>query len=637
MPRSAARRMSRFGLLAMALLLPLLVQPQAARFTGAITLQVDATDMQRRILRVSTIIPVRPGRQALLYPQWLPGNHAPRGPIEQLAGLQVRAAGSVLAWKRDPLNVYRFEVDVPRGVRELAVEFQVATPQSADQGRVVMTAGVFGLQWNQVVLYPEGYPADAIPVRASLRLPDGWQHGSALRVAAAAGAPASAGWQQFEEVSLEVLVDSPLFAGRHFRRFDLAPAGGPPVTLNVVGDFAADIAASDEQIALHRTLMEQTYAALGPPRYEYYDFLLALSDSFGGIGLEHHRSSENTQSNTYFRAPGDNIGERDLLAHELVHAWNGKYRRPARLWTTDFHTPMQDDLLWVYEGLTQYYGLVLSARSGLWSPEFTRANFALIAAVFDGKRPGRSWRSLEDTTLQPIITPRRPLSWTSWQRSEDYYSEGAILWLHVDARLRELSNGQRTLDDFSRAFFAAPPNRGMVSTYEFADVVRALSAVAPFDWATFLRDRVSGSGQPVLDAFGQAGLELVYNDTPNQVIADSEKNNRRTDLSYSLGLVISRDGLLSEVVWGSPAFEAGLTTNTTLVAVNGRSWSADLLKSAITAARDAGGPIELLVRNQDLYRTVRIDYRGGLRYPHLVPVAGRQDHLTALLAPRPKM
>jgi predicted metalloprotease with PDZ domain len=320
-----------------------------------------------------------------------------------------------------------------------------------------------------------------------------------------------------------------------------------------------------------------------------------------------------------------------------VHSWNGKYRRPARMWTSGFHIPMQDDLLWVYEGLTQYYGLVLSARAGLWSQEFTRESFALIAGVFDGKRPGRSWRSLEDTTFQPIITPRRPLSWTSWQRGEDYYSEGAILWLHVDAKLRELSNGTRTLDDFSRAFFAAPANQGMVSTYEFADVARALAAVAPFDWTTFLRERVSGSGQPLLDAFAQAGLELVYNDTPNQLLADSEKNSRRTDLSYSLGLTISRDGQISEVVWGGPAFEAGLTTNTTLVAVNGRSWSADLLKSAITAARGDGGPIELLVRNQDLYRTVRIDYRGGLRYPHLVPIAGRRDLLPAVLAPRPKM
>lgn len=636
MTRVAARQRCWIGLLAWALLAPLDALPQAARLRSAITLQVDATDVQRRILNVQATIPVQPGRVVLLYPQWLPGNHAPRGPIEQLAGLRIRAAGNVLAWRRDPLDVYRFEVDVPRGARELAVEFQVATPQSSDQGRVVMTAGVLGVQWNQVVLYPAGFAAADIPVRASLRLPEGWAYASALRPATDLPADSS-GWHRFAETSLEMLVDSPLFAGLHLQRYDLAPAGSPPVTLNVTGDFPADIVASDEQLALHRTLVTQTYAALGPPRYEHYDFLLALSDPFGGIGLEHHRSSENTQSNTYFRAPGDNLGERDLLAHELVHAWNGKYRRPARLWTPHFNTPMQDDLLWVYEGLTQYYGFVLSARAGIWTPEFTREVFALVGAVYDGKRPGRSWRSLEDTTHQPIVTPRQPLSWVSWQRSEDYYDEGALLWLGVDAKLRALTGGTRTLDDFARAFFAARADRGVVSTYEFADIARALAEVAPFDWAGFLRERVSVTGWPIQEALAEAGLALVYTESANQLTADSEKNLGRTDLSYSLGMVVSRDGRLTEVVWGGPAFEAGLTTQTSLVAVNGRSWRADLLKSAITAARDTGAPIELLVRNQDLYRTVRIDYRDGLRYPHLVPLEGRQDLLPAVLAPRPPL
>lgn len=633
MSRIAARQLCWIGLLAWALLAPVRALPQATRLPGAISLQVDATDVQRRILNVQATIPVQPGRVVLLYPQWLPGNHAPRGPIEQLAGLSIRAAGSVLAWRRDPLDVYRFEVDVPRGVRELAVEFQVATPQASDQGRVVMTNGVLGVQWNQVVLYPAGVAAADIPVRASLRLPEGWTYASALRPAAG-GATEPAGWHRFAETSLEVLVDSPLFAGQHLQRYDLAPAGSPPVTLNVVGDLPADIVASDEQLALHRALIVQTYAALGPPRFEHYDFLLALSDPFGSIGLEHHRSSENTQSSTYLRAPGDNLGERDLLAHELTHSWNGKYRRPARLWTPHFNTPMQDDLLWVYEGLTQYYGYVLSARAGIWTAEFTREMLALAGAVYDGKRPGRSWRPLEDTTHQPIVTPRQPLSWVSWQRSEDYYDEGALLWLSVDAKLRALSGGARSLDDFARAFFAARADRGIVSTYEFADVVRALSAVAPFDWAQFLRARVSEPGRPIQEAFAEAGLALVYTDSPNQVTADSEKNRGRTDLSWSLGMVVARDGRMTEVVWGSPAFEAGFTTQTTLVAVNGRTWRGDLLKSAITAARDTGAPIELLVRSQDVYRTVRIDYRGGLRYPHLVPLEGREDALPAVLAPR---
>jgi predicted metalloprotease with PDZ domain len=609
---------------------------QGARPPGVIRLQVDASDFERRIFRVTETIPVQAGRLALLYPQWLPGKHAARGSIDQLAGLRLRAGDRDIPWKRDPLNVFRFELQVPAGVSEITAEFQLATPQTSDQERVVVTVGVLGLQWNQVVLYPEGFLARNIPVQASLVLPAGWGYGSALRTdpGTVAGASTASGTIRFAEVPLEVLVDSPLFAGRHVRQIDLAPAGSPPVRLNVVAEEPGDLAATDAQVAIHRALVRETYAALGPPRYEHYDFLLALSNSFGGIGLEHHRSSENSQAPAYFRNWDDDVGARDLLAHEFSHSWNGKYRRPARMWTPHYNTPMQDDLLWVYEGLTQYYGLVLAARSGLWSPEFAREDWAATTAVYDRKRPGRAWRSMEDTTFQPIITPRRPLAWVSWQRTEDYYSEGAVLWLGVDARIRELTRGKRSLDDFSRLFFAATANQGWVSTYEFEDVVRSLTAVAPMDWATFLRERVAGTGQPLLDGFERAGLKLVYTDQPNKAIADGEKANRNTDLSYSIGAVISRDNVLSEVVWEGPAFKAGLTTNTTLIAVNGRTYSADLLKTAITDAKSGAAPVELLVRNQDRFRTVRIDYREGLRYPHLMPIEGRTDGLAAVLAPR---
>lgn len=608
----------------------------AARgYPGVIDLQVDATDVQRRIYRVTETIPVRPGRLVLYYPQWLPGNHAPRGQIDQLAGLRFRAGDHEIVWKRDPLNVYAFQLQVPAGVTQLVAEFQIATPQATDSARiarVVITANLMGLQWNQVLLYPAGYAASDIRFRAAVQLPTGWTHATALT--GDVTGTAQTDLVQFANVSLESLVDSPLFAGRHARQIDLSSAGEPPVRLNVFAEDAADLAATDEQIAIHRALVREAYAAFGRPHYEHYEFLLALSDAFGGIGLEHHQSTETAQAPAYFRSWDEDLDSRDLLPHEYTHSWNGKYRRPARLWTPHYNTPMQDDLLWVYEGMTQYYGMVLAARSGLWSQDFAREELALTAAIFDRKRAGRAWRSLEDTTFQPIIAARKPLSWASWQRGEDYYSESVLLWLDVDTRLRELSNGRRSLDDFAGSFFAAPASRGGVSTYEFADVVKGLNAVAAFDWSALLRSRVEGTSQPLTAGLERAGFRLVYSDKPNTAISDYEKSARITDLAYSLGVVISRESALTEVVWDSPAFKAGLTTNTTLMAVNGRSFSAEILKAAIARSGKDGTLIELLVRNQDNYRTVTVSCPDGLRYPHLVPMEGRVDGLNAVLAAR---
>lgn len=605
--------------------------PRDEPYPGVIRLRVDASDVTRRIFRVRETLPVRPGALTLLYPQWLPGNHAPRGPIEQLAGLRIRAGGRELPWTRDPEHVHAFRVRVPQGVDELDIEFEVATPQAPEQGRVVVTQRLLGLQWNQVVLYPAGHYARRIAVAAELRLPPDWRPATAL---AATAPPGEDGWTRFAPVSLEQLVDSPVFAGPHTGRVELTAGEGPPVRLNIFAEDPADIAVTQKQVEAYRAMVRETYAALGPPRYPRYDFLLALSDTFGGIGLEHHDSSENSHPPGHFRAWDEDVGNRDLLAHEFVHSWNGKYRRPARLWTPAYNHPMRDDLLWVYEGLTNWYGFVLTARAGLWSPEFARDAIAATAALHDRRRPGRDWRPLADTTYQPIIAARRPLAWPSWQRVEDYYSESVLLWLEVETRLRELTGEARGLDDFSRRFFAARPDEGRVSTYELRDVIAGLSRVAPFDWAALLRDRVEATGKPVGEALARTGWKLVYEAEPNAFVRDSEKARRVTDLTYSLGVTVNRDGLLTEVIWGSPAFEAGLTANTTLVAVDGRAWTADLLKDAVERAKDGSGVVELLVRNQDRYRTVRVEYRGGLVYPRLRRVEGTPDRLAALFAPR---
>lgn len=601
----------------------------AAAQATPIVLDVDVTDVQRRIFDVKMTIPAKPGRLSLYYPEWVPGKHRVFGSIDQMTGLRFTAGGHELEWRRDPLNVYRFDLTVPKGVSEVQAEFQLATPQVAGTGRnqrIVASTQVLNLQWVQVVLYPVGLAAMDVPVSASVKLPAGWLQAGALAATATDGNRV-----RFETVPLEILVDSPIFAGPHMASYDLTPTGSRPVKLNVFGDNDTDVKATPAQLELHRKLVREMIAALGPPRYDHYDYLLTLSESIGGIGQEHHRSSENSLDPAYFREWEQDVDSRDVLAHEMTHSWNGKYRRPARLWTPHFNTPMQTDLLWVYEGLTQYYGYVLTARSGLWTPEFARDELAVTAATFDRKRPGRAWRSLEDTTAQTIIAERRPLAWVSAQRTEDYYMESVLLWLDVDTKIRELSAGRKSLDDFAHEFFAAPATRGWVSTYEFPDVVASLNRVAAFGWEAFLRARVTGTNQPLLDGFERAGYRLEYQDKPNSATKDIEKSSRVTDFSYSLGFVVSRDNVLTEVVWDGPAYKAGLTTNTTLVAVNGRAYSGDGLKDAITKAKD-GARIELLVKNGDAYRSLSIDYRGGLQYPRLVPVEGRPDGLAPVLA-----
>lgn len=598
-------------------------------YPGVLTLAVDVSDVERRVFRVRESIPVAPGPLTLLYPKWLPGNHAPTGPIEQLAGLTIRAGGERLAWWRDPVDLHAFHLDVPAAVDRLDVEFQFASPLDPAQGRIVATPAIVGLQWNTVALYPAGHAANRIRVEPSLRMPEGWQFGSALEVAARDGATT-----RFAPVTLETLIDSPVFAGRHFRRFDLDPGAAQPVHLNVVADAALLLDASPAMLEAHRELVRQAYRLYGGPRYEHYDFLLALSDTFARIGLEHHRSSENATFREYLTDPL-RIAGRDLLAHEFTHSWNGKYRRPAGLATANYSIPMQGSLLWVYEGQTQYWGHVLAARAGLWTPEQAREALALVAATYD-HREGRAWRSLADTTAQPALAYRKPLAWPSWQRAQDYYSEGQLIWLDADTKLRELSGGRRSLDDFARAFFGGADGKAIVSTYAFDDVVAALQAAQPYDWAGFLRERVDGHGPGApLDGLARGGWRLVYTDVPNVVQEDDLRRRKAVDFNWSLGLSLAGDdGRITEVLWDSPAFKAGLAASMRVVAVDGEAYSGEVLRRAVADAKGGATPIELLIRDVDRYRSVRLDYHEGVRVPHLERVAGTPDRLGDILAPR---
>jgi predicted metalloprotease with PDZ domain len=607
---------------------PPIPAPQDVAYPGVIRLEVDATDTQRRIIRVRQTIPLaRSGRVTLLYPQWLPGNHAPRGPIEKVAGLVVKAGGKVIPWTRDPLEVYAFHVETPAGAQELEVEFQFLSPTASNQGRVVVTPEMLNLQWNAVALYPAGYYSRRITVQPTLRLPEGWRYGVALDTESFEG-----GVARFRPVDLETLVDSPLFAGRHYRLVDLDPGAQIPVRLHMFADVPGELEAKPDQVAKHRSLVAQADKLFGARHFDRYEFLLAISDRLGSIGLEHHRSSENQVDTGYFTAWDAAVGDRNLLPHEYAHSWDGKHRRPAELWTPSFNTPMRGGLLWVYEGQDQYWGYVLGARSGITTKDEALEALAATAAVYE-TRAGRRWRTVEDTTLDPVISARRPQPWISWQRSEDYYSEGQLVWLDADTLIRERSGGRRSLDDFARRFYGGEGGRVTVKPYTFDDVVAALNAVEPYDWAQFLTERVRDvAPRPPLDGLERGGWRLVYTETPTSYFKAIESSSKTVNLSYSLGVTLNREAEVTGVLWDSPAFNAGLTVSSRVVAVNGIAYDADKLKAAITEAK-SGRPIELLVKAGDHFRTVSIDYRGGLRYPRLQRISGKPDLLGTIYSP----
>jgi len=608
-----------------------------AAYPGEIALHVDATDIAHRVFRVREEIPVQAGPLRLYYPQWLPGNHGPRGPVDEIGGLHFSANGKPLPWKRDPLDVYSFLVDVPAGATTLVAEFQHLSPLDSTQGRVVVTPEIIGLQWNAVSLYPAGFAANRIMIKPTVVLPAGWGFGTALEGQGAAsplGAKAGAqpgGTINFDAVNFDDFIDSPLLAGKYYRRF-LLKDGPRPVYIDAVADNAKELDIKPEVLAQNKRLVEQADKLYRSQHYKHYHFLLSISERYAGIGLEHHQSSEDGVR------PGFLIDEKkskstEVLAHEYTHSWDGKFRRGADLATPHFNVPMQDSLLWVYEGQTQYWGNVLSARSAQRTPEEARDVLALVAASYDNLE-GRTWRALVDTTNQPIISARSPQAWRSWQRGEDYYSEGELVWLDADTLIREKSGGKKSLDDFAAGFFGVQDGRVDVLPYTFDDVVAALNAVQPYDWATFLHDRVDKvTDRAPLDGLARGGWKLVYTDKKNEA-ADRGRGAGMggASLTYSLGMSTDKDNKVTTVLWDSVAFKAGLAPGMVLVGVNGDAATADRLTDAVTAAKGKGAPIVLLVNSFDHLSTITIDYHEGLRYPHLERVAGTPDRLSLIHA-----
>lgn len=607
---------------------PALPSPRDVGYPGVLTLDIDATDIDRRIFTIRQTIPVaKAGRLTLLYSEWIPGNHAPRGPIYNYSGLRFTAGGKTLPWTRDPANVYAFHVDVPSGVKAIEVEAQFLSAIETAQGPIMMTPEMLRLNWYIGALYPAGHFARKVNFDVSVKLPAGWDYATALETTSVAN-----GVVRFKTASWETVIDSPLFAGKYMRKYDLDPGGRSRVTLNVMGDEAAQVDASAEIIQVHRNLVVQADKLFGARHFDHYDFLVSVSERLATAGIEHQRSSDNGVRSGYFTTWTTGFVSKDLLAHEYVHSWNGKYRRPAELWTPNFNVPMRNSLLWVYEGQTQYWGHVLAARAGFVSKQQALDLIANNAAAYQ-TRTGREWRPLADTTLDPVIAARRSLPWHNWQRSEDYYSEGQLIWMDVDTLIRERSGGKRSLDDFARAFFGVNDGDWGQLTYTRKDLVAALNKVEPYNWEAFFAQRVDQvAPEAPLDGLERGGYRLVFGDTANAVWRDQESRTRTANLLYSIGLSADSAGKITYIQWDGPAFKAKLNTSLTITGVNGQPYSPERLRAAVAAS--VNQPVDLLIRFQDEFRTVRLDYSGGHLYPRLERIAGKPSLIDEILAAR---
>jgi predicted metalloprotease with PDZ domain len=591
-----------------------------------IQLHVDAREAPRRVFHARLTIPAAPGPLTLYYPQWLPGNHRPTGPINNVVELRFQAAGKPVAWRRDDVNMYAFHCDVPAGANSVEVSFDYVTP-SRGPGRFdpASTDQLMIFNWNLVTLYPAGKPAADYTFQATLDLPVNWKFGTPLRVAGTVRVSGETPNRiQFEPVSLVTLIDSPVVAGAHYRMIPLTSPGAPPQELDIAADTDSALELSPDLIDRHKRLVAEAAALFGAHHYSRYHFLITLTDVAGGSGLEHHESSDDRMALRAFIDPDLRKLSAGLLPHEFVHSWNGKYRRPAGLATPNYQEPMKGELLWVYEGLTSYLGDVLTARSGLWTSEQFRDSLADTAASLDHEA-GRKWRPLADTAISVQSLSDAPREWSSLRRSLDYYAESVLIWLEADTIIRRESNGRHSLDDFCREFFGPPSGPPALKTYTLDDVIAALNHVQPHDWAGFFRARVyEVSPRAPLGGIEQGGWKLEYNDTPSDLRKTAETRGRFINLTDSLGMSIARpDGNIGDVISGMAAAQAGISPGMKLVAVNSRAWSPENLMDALRARQ----PFDLLVDNDGVFKTVKVDYRDGLRSPHLVRNSAAPDLL----------
>jgi predicted metalloprotease with PDZ domain len=602
------------------------------KFPGHIAIAVDTSNIGQGIFAVHETIPVTKGaRMTLLYPEWRPGNNSPtgRGRIARVAGLVITADGKPLAWSRDTVNVFAFHLSLPSMATSIDVNFQYLVPPASEYGRPETTLRILTLDWDAVTLYPAGYYARQITVEARLKLPSGWQLATALDRLAQQGDDVL-----FGPTTLDTLVDSPVYAGAYMTRIDLDPSASAPVHLDLFADRPEMLEATPEELTAHRNMIQQAYRLFGAWHYDHYDFLVSLSDNLPPMGVEHHRSSSDGLTRNYLTEWDKSVSLHALLPHEFVHSWNGKFRRPADLWTPNYNVSMRDSLLWMYEGQTQYWGNVLAARSQLRTRQQVLDLLATLAAQYQAY-PGPDWRSLEDTTDQPIMQYGTPLPWPSWQRGADYYDGGVFIWLDIDTLIRERSRGQYSLDDFARHFFGMEQGSYGELTYTFDDIVAALNSVLPYDWASFLHQRIDAVNVDAqTSGLTRGGYRRVFTDRQNDLEKSADERRKLTSRTYSVGLSLDKDGEIKDVLWNGPAFVAGLAPGNRIIAVNELAFDVNEFKVIVKAAQTATAPISLIVRQEDRFRAVRLDYHGGLRYPHLERDPSRPDLLEAVFAPR---
>jgi predicted metalloprotease with PDZ domain len=598
------------------------------------TISVDTTDAHRGIFHSHVVLPALPGAMTFVYPKWIPGEHTPSGPLMQMAGLHVHAGGAELRWTRDAVDMFAFHVDVPNGVQTIEIDFDYMSPGSAfgaDYGESPnATQNLLLVLFNHVVVYPAGVRSDDVTFRPSVTLPAGWSFDSALP-----GAKKSGDRIDFEPVSLTTLVDSPLVAGRFMRIVPIADSGN--VHLTLTSDSVPALAMPDERIQQVRNLVSEADLLFGARHYTSYRWLFTLSDLIMPQGLEHHQSSDNRAAERSMIDPQLAPSRITVLAHEYVHSWNGKFRRPAGLATPNYQEPMRGELLWVYEGMTRYLGdFVLTGRSGMRTADEDREFVAYLAANLDRNRAGRNWRPLADTAVAVQSVGEAPEEGATYRRALDYYDESLFVWLDVDMAIRARTNGARSLDDFVKSFFGAPSTAPMVKPYTFDDVVAALNTVAPNDWAAFLRARVYDvTPHPPLGAVEAAGWRLTYNETPNVYGTQRERSRHNVDASFTVGLYL-KDGVVTDVVFGSPAYEAGIVAGMHLTSINGRKFDADVLHEEIAAAKGTTKPMAMTIEQASTAMTVHVNYHDGERYPHLQRIDGRADLLSEIIRPRRK-
>jgi len=593
-----------------------------------ISIAVDATEAPRKIIHAKLRIPAAAGTLTLYYPKWIPGEHAPDGPVIDLTGLKFAAGGKTLTWRRDLKDGWTINVDVPAGQNEVMADLDYLEPANLMGGFSAgssATDKLLILSWNQVVLYPKGWKSDDITFSASLRIPDGWKYATSLPVSNANGSDL-----HFSPVSLTLLVDSPVLTGQYMKSVQLT-TGQPSAELDVAADSAAALEAPREVWDHYKNLVAQAGALFGAQHYQHYHFLYTLSDHVAHFGLEHHESDDSRVGERGLVDENDRKLDASLLPHEYVHSWNGKHRRPAGLATPDYQVPMQTDLLWVYEGLTEYLGAILTARSGLWTPDQFREYLAGVAADLD-HLPGRTWRNLQDTADAAPQLYFAPKTWYAWRRSTDFYDEDILTWMWADAIIRQQSKGSKSLDDFCKLFHGPPGGAPVVRSYTFEDVVKALNQVAPYDWTGFWNERLSnhGPGAP-LTGIQETGWKLVYDETPTDYYRSDEREGGEVREVYTVGLRLREDGAVIDTIEGMMAAKAGIGPGMKIVAVNGHRFSTDALHDAIKAAKSGSGPIELLVENTDYFKTYKLDYHQGEKYPRLVRDEAKPDLMADIL------